>query len=205
MTEDDQAFLDQCIKDMEEAVNSFSNGRKAEGERWVATSFVENLNIRFDPAEIISPRVDPPDVEFRDARFEIKEIMDPGRKRHQEYRDELERLKKLTDPKDTLKVFRPKTMTITEVYQRCQDFVKPLQRKYPAAVRGGLDLLLYINLVGVMGLIEQPLPDTSALSDLGWRSVSFLKGQRSCCLYASDSAPAFLQDAVGRIWHLNQA
>jgi Putative endonuclease, protein of unknown function (DUF1780) len=124
----DEEFIQQRIKDLEESVRSFSSDRKQEGERWVANAFIENLRIYFKPEEILSPENDPPDVVFRDARFEVKEIMDEGRERHKEYKEELKRVKTITDSKDLLKLFRPKTITIQEVYERCLGRVQLLEK-----------------------------------------------------------------------------
>ena len=48
-----------------------------------------------------------------------------------------------------------------------------------------------------------PFPDVAALSALGWRSVSFVKGNRSCVLLATPGAPNFIRNAVGRVVHRN--
>ncbi|MFC5742741.1 DUF1780 domain-containing protein [Dyella tabacisoli] len=200
---DDKEFIDQRVKDLEESVRSFSSKNKKEGERWVVISFIENLRIPLQPQEVISPDQDPPDVVFRDACFEVKEIMDEERKRHAEYKAELERVRKITDPKDLLRPFRPKTMTLEEIYLCCDERVKSLDKKYPTAVKAATDLLFYVNLVDVTTLVEQPYPDVSSMATAGWRSISFLKGQRSCCFYADSTAPAFLRKVVGRVWHLH--
>jgi hypothetical protein len=199
----DEEFIQQRIKDLEESVRSFSPDRKQENERWVANAFIENLRIDFSPEEILSPDDDPPDVVFRDARFEVKEIMNEGRERHKEYKEELERIRTITDPKDLLKFFRPKTMTIQEVYQQCLHRVQLFSKKYEPRTQSKLDLLFYVNLVDVMELKEKPFPNVEELSTSGWRSISFVQGQRSCCFYADASAPQFLKDAAGRITHLH--
>jgi hypothetical protein len=202
----DKEFIAQRIEDLEESVRYFSSDAeyKREGERWVAESFIENLHQTYQPDEIVSADNDPPDVVFRDAKFEIKEIMDEGRRRHGEYKDELKRIRAISDAKDLLKSFRPKTITIQEVYEHCKKRVESLDKKYPLAVKADTDLLLYVNLQGVTEITEHPYPDVSALESAGWRSISFVDGQRSCCLYAHASAPDFIRQAVGHISHLHQ-
>jgi hypothetical protein len=199
----DEDFLKQSIRALEASVASFSPCNKRESERWVAESFVRNLHVKYDESEIVSPLDDPPDVEFRDARFEIKEILDPKRRRHDEYRQELERAKHLTDPKELFRTFEPKDISLEEIYRRCEDVANSLVTKYPAAVRSQLDLLLYVNLLGVMYVSELPYPDTAALASAGWRSVSFVKEQLSCCFHARSDAPSFIREAVGRVSHLH--
>jgi hypothetical protein len=52
-----------------------------------------------------------------------------------------------------------------------------------------------------MEVVADQFPNTEEMAKEGWRSVSFLKGHRSCCLFANQSAPAFLHSAVGVIFH----
>jgi hypothetical protein len=198
---DDQEFLAQRIKDLEASVAYFAPGNKKESERWVANTFVENLSIPYSQNEIVSPDDDPPDIEFRDARFEIKEILDPDRRRHDEYKQELKRVRSLTDPKELLTSFTPKDRSVEEIYRLCEEVAFSFEKKYPEAVRSALDLLLYVNLSDVMYVTEQPYPDTTALASSGWRSVSFVMGHRSCCFYARKDAPSFIQQALGHVSH----
>ncbi|WP_159016608.1 DUF1780 domain-containing protein [Cognatiluteimonas profundi] len=200
---DDRAFLAKRIKDIEASVAYFSPGNKQVAERWIAASFIENLRVSHAESEIISPNDDPPDVVFRDARFEIKEILDPGRRRHDEYKAELARAKTLSDPKDLLQMCAPKDESLGEVYHRCEEASLALHRKYPLAVRSSLDLLFYVNLLDVFKLIEIPYPDTTGIEASGWRSVSFVMGQRSGCFFAREDAPAFIRRALGGVSHLH--
>lgn len=77
-------------------------------------------------------------------------------------------------------------------------------KKYAASFAQGLDILFYVNLQDVFGLIEEPFPDVAALHSHPWRSVSFNMGNRACVLYASQQAPGFLRDVVGQITHRRQ-
>src|SRR5690606_36997075 len=150
-----------------------------------------------------SPDDDPPDVVFRAARFEIKEILDQGRRRHDEYKAELERAKSLTDPVDTLQMFTPKDAHILEIFERCESAAQALENKYPKALKAELDLLFYVNLQRVFKVIETPYPSTDHLGQLGWRSVSFVIGQASGCFFARADAPDFIKAARGRLVHLH--
>ena len=193
-------LIKERVQALEESVQFFGARNKSEREIWVANTFIKNLNIPFQKVELISPEQDPPDVIFRDAQFEIKEILDPGRRRHAEYKEKLEHARTITDPKQLLREFTPIDKTITEIYELCLKETKDLT-KYPTAVRTDTDLLFYVNLDHVMGLTEEPFPDTSELAALGWRSVSFVKGYRSCVLTASPGAPEFLANIAEKIRH----
>ncbi|MBP0635768.1 DUF1780 domain-containing protein [Cupriavidus sp. AcVe19-6a] len=197
---DEQKFIAQRRKDLEASVEYFAPQNKNERECWVADAFVRNLGIIPAKGEIISIKQDPPDVAFRNARFEIKEILDPGRRRHAEYKQELERAQNITEAKDLLRPFTPKDMSLGEIYRLCQKGAASLD-KYSSDFKRGTDLLLYVNLRHVMDVTEQPYPDTTELEATGWRSISFVMGRRSGCFYARPDAPGFIRQAVGRVSH----
>jgi hypothetical protein len=167
----------------------------------VVREFLQNLNVPIDDRSI-EPGSDPPDVIYRNARFEVKELLDPDRRRHDEYRSALEKAKRAEEVTDLLNLtaYRPKDLSVAEIYEQCTSRIREPAKKYPPDFRASLDLLFYVNLqdVGIM-IIEKPYPDTSELIQLGWRSVSFLKGYASCCFYAALTAPDFLQEKVGAI------
>jgi hypothetical protein len=96
----DAEFIQERIEALEESVEFFSAKNKTEREIWVAESFIQNLNIGYEESEFYSPEKDPPDVVFRDLAFEVKEILDPGRRRHDEYKEELENARKATNAQE---------------------------------------------------------------------------------------------------------
>lgn len=198
---DDEEYIEGRRQDLKDSVEFFSPRNKGEREMWVAKTFVENLNMPHAEAELALSADDPPDVSFRDARFEIKEILDPGRRRHDEYRAAYEKALAATTPSDLLTEFTPRHITLEKLYELVLDASLEHQRKYAPAVCKGLDLLFYVNLQDVMGLIEAPFPDTAALRSHSWRSVSFVMGLRACVLTATPGAPAFLQAVVAQFVH----
>lgn len=57
----------------------FSNKGKTERERWAVPAFLKNLSVVFNESELISPgQTSKTDVIFRLARFQGKEICNPG-------------------------------------------------------------------------------------------------------------------------------
>jgi hypothetical protein len=196
----EQKLIAQRIEDLEASVAYFASGNKAERERWVVEEFVQNLGLTPVAGEIISIKDDPPDVEFRDARFEIKEILDPGRRRHDEYKQELARVRRVEEVGDLLTPFEPKEVGLDEIYRLCHGKAVSLGT-YASDFKMRTDLLLYVNLKEVMYVREQPYPDTSELAATGWRSVSFLMGRRSSCFYAGRDAADFIKQAAGRVHH----
>lgn len=92
----DKEYIEEQIKALEEAIDFYSNDRKDERELWVVKAFLENMRIEHTQNDLVPVTDDPPDVLFRDFRFEVKELMDDDRRRTDEYRKQLEVAKKAT-------------------------------------------------------------------------------------------------------------
>ena len=141
-----QELLADRIAGLEASVQYFSQAHKAERERWTVSEFLKNLRLRFKEGDVRSPVNDPPDVEFRDARFEVVELLDPGRKRHAEYKADLEAARKSNDPTDQMRMFTPVDLQMSDLYGQCLALAQKKARKYSVDTRTGLDLLIYVNL-----------------------------------------------------------
>src|ERR1700674_3041291 len=129
----------RLLKDLRDglkgSVDYFRSDNKSERERWTCREFILNLNRAAEPESFVSPREDPPDVIHRDARFEVKEIMDRERKRHAEYRAALERALKTTDPGQLMKQYSPKDITPTDIGNLAVAELERLAKKYEAKLR----------------------------------------------------------------------
>ena len=200
---DDEEYLEAQRKARAAAVDFFRSANKPERERRVVRAFLTNLGLSFADSELVAVQ-DPPDVRFRDANFEVKEIPDEGRRRHQEYKERLEEAIGATAPTKSVRTVAYNELAISKVYDLILQRAKALAaEKYPSEVRRNLDLLFYVNLIHTFEFVEAPFPDVTALPALGWRSVSFVKGYRSCVLLATPRAPNFVRNAVGRVVHRN--
>lgn len=198
----DEEYLETQRRWRAESVELFRAENKPKRERWVVREFLTNLGVRFTDDELVAVAQEPPDIQFCDAKFEIKEILDEGRRRHQEYKEGLEKALRATSPGDLVEMFTPEDVTVGEVFALIlREATALAAEKYPPLVRKTLDLLFYVNLQDVFGLVETPFPDSTAMSSLGWRSVSFLMGYRGSALVAANDAPDFIKAAVGRIVH----
>lgn len=198
----DEEYLEAQRKARAESVEFFRSENKPERERWIVREYVTNLGLNFAEQEIRSSQQDPPDVLFRDANFEIKEILSEGRRRHQEYKEGLEKALSATTIGDLVENFTPRDVTVSDVCGLVlREAMALAEGKYPPAVRKNLDLLFYVNLSDVFGLVETPFPNLNALKALGYRSVAFVMGRRSSTLTADNDAPTFIKAAVGRIVH----
>lgn len=196
---DDESYLNDIRNGLKNSVEFFASQDKFIRERWVVENFLTNLSIQFTETDL-SPGADPPDVIFRDAQFEVKEILDKGRKRHTEYKRALDRANATVDPAETIEMYSPKDISVQEVYALVHSVAADFAtRKYAPKTRIQMDLLCYVNLEDVTGLVETPFPDITSLALLGYRSVSFLNGHRSCVLCADPNAPSFLRLPSGII------
>lgn len=188
-----ESILNDIRNGLKESVDFFAHGKdQFILDSWVVDSFLKNMSIPFAKTDLVRGD-DPPDVIFFDAQFEVKEIPDKGRKRHTEYKEALARANNATDPAELLEEYSPKDISIEEVYDRVYFKAAELaEKKYPIEFRKNLDLLFYINWRDIGRIVEKPFPDVTPLKALGYRSVSFLEGYRSCVFCADTKAPSFL-------------
>ncbi|MDR7298114.1 hypothetical protein J2X16_003463 [Pelomonas aquatica] len=191
---DPQAAIDV----LREAVTFFSGANKALRERWVCEEMLQSVGVEFSRVEITSSVEEPPDVIFRDARFEVKEVLDPGRKRHREYKEALATALSGKTSDVPPSRYAPKDITPAAIADRAEAKLEALVKQYPEAVRSTLDALLYVNLAEHW-LVDGPMPPSERFSRYGWRSVSVVYGGRHAFVfYASDAAPGFLRARVGK-------
>ena len=196
MTDDE--FIASVIKAREESVVYFSSAMKPERERWVVHEFLDNLGLLHGETEIASCRDEPPDVTYADARFEVKEILDQGRRRHEEYKESLRQAKQAKTPADLLEGYTPKEINYTEVCGLISKSIVEL-KPYAPSTQKTLDLLFYVNLEHVHGYVQSELPSPAEFKRYGWRSVSFVAGPMSVVLCAAVSAPSFLRACEGQV------
>lgn len=194
---DEKAYIASVIRAREESVSFFSSQRKPERERWVVSEFLSNLGIQASEAEVISPKEEPPDVQYGDARFEIKEIMDEGKRRHAEYKESLRLAKEAKTASELLELYAPRDIAYTELSRKVQREIL-LLRPYAPATKRKLDLLFYVNLEDVLGYVASDLPEVAQFGQFGWRSISFLAGPISAVLYAAPDAPSLLKSLEGK-------
>lgn len=198
---DESEFIAESIIALEQSVRYFSLENKAERERWVVETLLENMGISHKSDDVINSEQDPPDVLAFGGRFEIKEILDPNRKRHEEYKQALRRAKVAITSKELFTEFTPIDCSLQEIIELCAARVETLKTKYSSNVMQDMDLLLYVNLQNVFHVNEEFNPDVSAFASCGWRSITFVKGHIACCLYATANSPGWLQGSVGLVHH----
>ena len=75
-------FIEDRLLALQESIVYFSNDNKQEREQWVVSAFLSHFDMHFLDPDVKSSPSEPPDVIFHDCLFEIKGILDPGRRRH---------------------------------------------------------------------------------------------------------------------------
>lgn len=131
----DKEYIESVRKDLEESVNFFRSTNRPERELWVANEFLTNLGVSFKQSELVHVTDDPPDVIFREAKFEIKEILDQGRRRHAEFKASLEKAKAAKTPQDLIEHYAPRDIVYTEIYQLVVVDAQKYSTKYSEEVR----------------------------------------------------------------------
>lgn len=166
----------------------------------VAVNFLTNLHIGVDDSKVLCCPDDPPDVLFQDARFEVKEILDKERRRHDEVKARLNQAITSKTAKRPLRDDRyPCAVDLTpeDAGLLILGELQSLSR-YPQHVRAETDLLFYINKLH-HGFEEGLVPAAQKFAPYGWRSVSaVIDSQTSIVFSAADQAPHFLQVNLGR-------
>lgn len=200
--------LRNAIRDLEESVAFWAPGKANQKarERYVVEHFMRILGVRYAPSALTQPDRDPPDVCVHGASFEIKEVQNRGRRRHDEYKERLSRAMQAERFIDLLERFAYEYVPISNVYARISDETRRLAvAKYSATVRSSLDLLFYFNVDAdkSWGIEDGARPDLQSMRSEGWRSVSFLQGTVNCgVLVANETAPDFLRANEGRLVRL---
>jgi hypothetical protein len=70
---DNDSYLKDIRKGRKESVDFFASQNKFIRESWVVAEFLTNLSIPFIETDFKQCKIDPPDVVFGEAQFEVKE------------------------------------------------------------------------------------------------------------------------------------
>ncbi len=213
-------YLVSHIANLEEAIRYFSNNNREQRERWVCRRLVEALGVS-SLHELHSSPNDPPDCLFGSARFEVKERQDCDRKRHQEFKEALKKATEELNALDSGQLVsypddrqdetegmvgnRKSSPTAPVVGARVEDMVEEAIGvanaailHYEPATVAGLDLVVYVN--REVWLDREHSTRLSSTYTFPWRSVSMVENEVVIVLHAAADAPAFLVNAVGRIY-----
>lgn len=193
MNQSDLELLEKLRKSAREDLRFLSEGGREERERWVVSEFLALQKMEFTEEELRSPhRYSKVDVVFRDARFQVKEILNPGSKRYRDIKARYERLMAANSLQDIeWPMFGYDVPPVTTIYKLITDEALSLsvEKKY-ATEKANLDLIFYVTRTRA-ALIQKDEIDREFLSSIGWRSISCLAGNQALVLFAAKKAPEF--------------
>ncbi len=152
----EKELVKEYIEKDEEAVSFFSNKEQSQSnrDRCVCAAFLRCLGVDFSTEELvlIPQKCSPGDVIFRDARFEVSEVLDKGRRRHDEVKERLKRSKQMKAPEDIPIFIRPGTRTplaydevFKHVTERLAEKIARSPSRYTAPKLEKTDALVFVN------------------------------------------------------------
>ncbi|MEY9828903.1 hypothetical protein ABIA25_000718 [Sinorhizobium fredii] len=202
MKQSDKRHLESLIAATEATRELFSNRNKSTREKMVARAFLRCLGIGFSEEEFVVGPEEPVDISFREARFQIREMLG-DRKRGQALREQLKRYQKAKSINDVTDPWRDSIpLSFTDVSRGIAESLSSKASKYGVEACAKLDALVYVNIPGrhLYPLIPKLDPIVAEeLDRQGWRSVSMVFIPFSCVLVAKADCPAFLRKKTGRV------
>lgn len=159
--------------------------------------FLTNLHIGVDDSQVFCSPQDPPDVFYQDAAFEVKEIMDEGRRRHKEAKQA--RNNSLHgNGKSYIKSRFAIDLFPADAAQLVLKHLNSINSRYLPGMKERTDILFYINKINHW-FDDGPVPSNELFEPYGWRSVSaVIFNNVSIVFQTSNSAPQFLRDNLGK-------
>ncbi|QXW45763.1 DUF1780 domain-containing protein [Pseudomonas amygdali] len=198
---DDSDYLRLLTIQAEQANAFLSNARKWERERWVCQRLLQGLNIAHRNENFTPATQEPPDVLFRDGRFEVFFVLDEGRRLNDEWREELARRRSAFSLSQLVRrEAKPKRIPASELLHR----LAPTLRKKSTNYRergidlGGLDIIAFASLKREVLDLNSHFPPPTEYLRQGWRSLSLVGPTFARVLFAHPGAPDFLRTNLGR-------
>lgn len=193
----EQEYLQNIQTDAADTLHYLSDKCKPERERAVVRAFLRCIGVTFAESEIVAPSSEPADVSFREARFQVREILQQGRRRSDEWK--LKARSQSMD--DAIMTWKPPTpMSAEELTLAITQALDTKAQKYGRIQCSRLDALVYVNLTWTRVLRpDTGLGNTAGLTAQAWRSVSLVFPPYGVVLSATSDASSFLQQMLGRV------
>ncbi|MBI1215478.1 MAG: hypothetical protein GC185_06645 [Alphaproteobacteria bacterium] len=203
---EEQLALEYLRKTTRERQEFFGNKGKEERERISVKEFLSLLKIDFADQDICSlEQNSKTDVQFHDASFQVKELMDENFRRsefHGNARRAAEKAKSIREVSWNLKAYD--VPSPAKLYDLIVEFTGKLDSKYTKLERSKLDLLIYATR-GYASCIREQEIQISDFDELGWRSVLCVNSKQAVILYSSVNSPEFIRNHFKKIFWSNTA
>jgi hypothetical protein len=122
----------------------------------------------------------------------VKELIDEDRRRLDEYKRALQKIKQATTLADLVEQYTPIEYSLEPIYERVQWKVNKISDHYSNEIRTSTDLIVYFNLHDV--LVPEPVNVVKlTFNDREWRSVSVVGSSWSYIIAARQNAPNFIR------------
>lgn len=205
MSDSDDDLLEEQRTAIRESCDLLtSSKRKPDWEREVCCALLREIGVDFEEGELASPDVDPPDVNFRDASFEVKELLDDGRRRDDEYKDAVRQADSATSFSDLSQIADNPEMSLAGVMTVVGDRLEDLRTAYGFNEQASFDLVFYFNLQVRVREVREERPvgplSSPALVSCRYRSVSVYANSFALVLDAKEDAPEFLRRRKRTLW-----
>ena len=198
---DDSDYLRLLTIQAEQANAFLSNARKWERERWVCQRLLQGLNIAHRNEDFTPASQEPPDVLFRDGRFEVFFVLDEGRRLNDEWREELARRRSAFSLSQLVRrEAKPKRIPASELLHRLAPTLRKKSTNYRerGIYLGGLDIIAFASLKREVLDLNSHFPPPTEYLRQGWRSLSLVGPTFARVLFAHPGAPDFLRTNLGR-------
>lgn len=201
MKKSDREALEELCRDADEAQALFSNKGQDLQERTAVAGLLRVLGVNCREEEIIKQNpAGSVDVRFRNACFQVTEILDQGSVRNREMCWRADRIRNANRLQDLVEpgVISSNPMPPDELLALVLERTIEKAKKY-GNICTGIDLLIYINLrkrhLYPLGPLPGEIPD--ALTN--WRSVAVLMEPVALVLWVAEDAPGFLRSHNGQV------
>lgn len=181
---------------IEASMTFFGNDSKFEREKWVAERLLETIGVDFAESDLLR-HGEPTDVGVLGAAFQVKELMDDGRRRSDEFKDQMDVLDNASSEIDLAQQYMPKSISFSEVVDLVALKAAELEsEKYGPAERKNMDLLCYFNYMdyGVVPPLQHSISNSR-----GFRSISVVTNRYCAVLFSTSEAPEFLLKNVNYV------
>ncbi|MDA0737556.1 MAG: DUF1780 domain-containing protein [Nitrospirae bacterium] len=180
---------------LEESILQPRDQNKPEREKWVVGRLLEVLCIPFQNGELVVGE-EPVDIEFRNARFQVKELLEEDYRRGDKLKKQRKAIDLAQSLEDLIESYTSWSIPWQDIVFKVEVAVKKLTNKYGPSERASLDLLFYFNYSN--NEISGPFNKILANGEV-FRSVSLVTNSYCGVLFADPNSPEFLHANAGKI------
>jgi len=159
-------------------------------ELWIVYHFLKTMSVGVEDEDLKKIADIAPDIEYKGEKFEVKEIIDKGRRRQ----DEIRTMEQNTSY-DNIKWGPIPLMNLEELMGDVVIKVEELHYKYSLDHKEKTNLIIYFNKHKHLRDLRGKYQIENAIFK-PWKSVSVISDKFSCVLSANDSAPEYIKDNI---------